>query len=268
MEENRTHYMFLVGDFNAKLGKREDDSETSIGNFSYDRRNERGDTLLNFLQQHNMFAVNSFFLARPQRKWTWISPDGVTKNEIDFIITSHKSLIQNITVLNNFTTGSDHRMVCAKIAINTRVERAKLVEKTPFVNIDRLKGQSTNFKEKLNEDLCNLDNRNMTIDELNSKIMDSIKHFLDTNCKSIPVNESKLSTETLILKGNRRKMIEDGKRDTLEYKTITKFLNKNMRTDLRNYNVRQAAIAVETNGYESSNIKTYESKETNLQAAR
>lgn len=34
MEENRTHYMYRVGDFNAKLGKSEVDSET--GNFSYE----------------------------------------------------------------------------------------------------------------------------------------------------------------------------------------------------------------------------------------
>lgn len=50
MEENRTHYQLIVGDFNANLGKREEESEFSIGNFSYDQRNERGETFLNFLQ--------------------------------------------------------------------------------------------------------------------------------------------------------------------------------------------------------------------------
>ena len=36
LEENRTHYQYIVGDFNAKLGKREEESEVSIGSFSYD----------------------------------------------------------------------------------------------------------------------------------------------------------------------------------------------------------------------------------------
>ena len=49
MDDNRSHYQYIVGDFNAKLGKREEETEISIGNFSYDQRNERGDTMLNFL---------------------------------------------------------------------------------------------------------------------------------------------------------------------------------------------------------------------------
>ena len=31
---------------------------------SFDQRNERGDTLLNFLQQHDLFAMNSFFSGK------------------------------------------------------------------------------------------------------------------------------------------------------------------------------------------------------------
>ena len=109
--ENRSHYQYVVGDFNAKLGKREEESEVSIGNFSFDQRNERGDTLLNFLQQHDLFTMNSFFSGKIQRKWTWASADGTIKNEIDYIITNHKATVKHVTVLNNFTTGSDHRSV-------------------------------------------------------------------------------------------------------------------------------------------------------------
>ena len=32
-----------IADFNAKLRKREEESEVSIGNFSFDQRNERGE---------------------------------------------------------------------------------------------------------------------------------------------------------------------------------------------------------------------------------
>lgn len=73
--------------------------------------------------------MNSFFPGKVQRKWTWASPDGVTKNEIDYIITNHKSIVKNVTVLNNFSTGSDHQMVRAKVMLNTRFQRSKLVKK-------------------------------------------------------------------------------------------------------------------------------------------
>jgi endonuclease/exonuclease/phosphatase family metal-dependent hydrolase len=174
MEENRTHYLFILGDFNAKLGKREEDSEISIGNFSYDQRNERGDTLLNFLQQHNIFASNSFFPGKFQRKWTWASADGVTKNEIDYIITNSKSVVKNVTVLNNFTTGSDHRMVRAKVVLNTRFQRSKLVKKTEIPDVQRLKELSAEFVEKVSGDLDGINTQNSTLDELNNKIVDSI----------------------------------------------------------------------------------------------
>ena len=38
--ENRSHYQYIVGDFNAKLGKREEENEVSIGNFSFDHTTE------------------------------------------------------------------------------------------------------------------------------------------------------------------------------------------------------------------------------------
>jgi hypothetical protein len=129
MNESSSHYQYLIGDFNAKLGKREEESEVSIGNFSFDRRNELGNTSLNFLQQHNLFAMNSFFTAKIQRKWTWASADGVTKNEIDYIITNRKSTVKNVTVLNNFTTGRDRMVVRAKAMLNTRFQIAKLIKK-------------------------------------------------------------------------------------------------------------------------------------------
>ena len=259
MVENRTHYQFIVGDFNAKLGKREEESETSIGNFSFDQRNERGDTLLNFLQQHNLFASNSFFSGKIQRKWTWASADGITKNEIDYIITNHKSTVKNVTILNNFTTGSEHRMVRAKVVLNTRAQRSKLVKKSDVIDVQRLNELSEEFATKMSGDLDGVDTQNSTLDELNDKIVESIKDFMESKCKASRVNESKLSKETLDLiadLADRLKLITDGKSDSIEYRNITKIINKKMRSDLRKYNVQLAENIIEAN----CNMKVLRSK--------
>lgn len=216
-----------------KLGKREDVAETSIGNYGYDQRNERGDTLLNFLQQHNIYAMNSFFPGKPQRKWTWASADGRTKNEIDFIISNRKSIVKNVTVLNRFTTGSDHRMVRAKVLLNTRTQRQKMVKKQFKVNIDRLKELNEEFIKTVNGDLNGVIENEATIDELNTNIVKSIVTFLESRCKSERCKESKLSAETLKLIADRVKLIKDGKRDSSEYREITKVINKQMKKDLR-----------------------------------
>jgi len=247
-EENRVQFQILVGDFNAKLGKREDVAETSIGTFSHDQRNERGDNLLNFLQQQNIFAMNSFFPGKVQRKWTWASADGRTKNEIDYIISNRKSIVKNVTVLNRFTTGSDHRMVRAKVVLNTRTERERMVRKKVVLDIDRLKEQSFEFKEAMANELNGVDTQNTTIDDLNKKIVESVKGFLEIRCKGTRVAESKLSKATLDLIADRLEMIKSDKRDTAEFRDISKAINKKMKNDLRQFNVRMAASAIEANG--------------------
>lgn len=149
MNENRTHYMMLIGDFNAKVGKKADETENAVGNFGYDHRNERGEMLLNFLHQNNMFAANTFFPGKRQRKWTWASADGVTKNEIDYIVTPRMDIVQNVTVLNNFSTGSDHRMVRAKVAINTRLERSKMIKKAGKRDVTELERRRPEYQLSL-----------------------------------------------------------------------------------------------------------------------
>ena len=82
--------------------------------------------------------MNSFFSGKIQRKWTWASADGTTKNEIDYIITNRKPTVRNVTVLNNFRTGSDHRLVRAKVMLNTLFQRSKLVKKSDMIDVQRL----------------------------------------------------------------------------------------------------------------------------------
>lgn len=57
LRETNAHFTILCGDFNAKLGLKSDESETSLGNFGSDGRNERGETMLSFLLQNNLFQM-------------------------------------------------------------------------------------------------------------------------------------------------------------------------------------------------------------------
>lgn len=75
-------------------------------------RNKNGKLLVNFAQENNIVILNSKFRKRKSCKWTWISPDGETKNEIDFILTNNPNRIDiNINIINQLNFNSDHRMV-------------------------------------------------------------------------------------------------------------------------------------------------------------
>ena len=77
--------------------------------------------------------MNTQFQKKAGRRWTWRSPDGCTKHEIDYIMTDKPSMVTDMTVINRINIGSDHRMVMGSITLNTRAERRKLLR----VNLDK-----------------------------------------------------------------------------------------------------------------------------------
>ncbi|KAH1019389.1 hypothetical protein HUJ04_009215 [Dendroctonus ponderosae] len=61
LQTTQTHFAVIIGDFDAKQGFKQDNAETALGNFGYGERNERGERLLDFLHQEDVFPINSFF---------------------------------------------------------------------------------------------------------------------------------------------------------------------------------------------------------------
>jgi hypothetical protein len=49
-------------------------------------RSHRGQLMAGLLEKERLYVINSFFKKREHRKWTWTSPNGATKNEIDFYV--------------------------------------------------------------------------------------------------------------------------------------------------------------------------------------
>ncbi|KAG7296521.1 hypothetical protein JYU34_020303 [Plutella xylostella] len=91
------------------------------------------------------FLINSFFENRPQRKWTWASPDGRTKNEKDFIMTDKRHIFRDVPVINRFKTGSDHRLLRGTLNINFKLERRCLVKSTLRPTLHQIGAVNTSF---------------------------------------------------------------------------------------------------------------------------
>lgn len=146
-----SHYVIITGDFNAKVGKRESNDTKYVGNFGLGHRNDRGGMLVNYLNSEKLFCLNTFFKKQAQRKWTWLSPDGQVKNEIDYVLANKNNICKDVTVLNQLHTGSDHRLVRASIQINTTLERKKLVTKHRLPTSDVLLLNRETYQEEKGE---------------------------------------------------------------------------------------------------------------------
>lgn len=80
--------MIVMGDFNAKIGniKNDNDLSTVVGRWGIGDRNERGEKLADFCAENGLFISNSGFQHHVRRLYTWLSPDGRTKNQIDYVL--------------------------------------------------------------------------------------------------------------------------------------------------------------------------------------
>ena len=58
--------------------------------------------------------------------WMWESPNGVTKPEIDYILTNKPDIVTDVTVSNKVNIGSDHRTVMSNIKLDVEVERKNI----------------------------------------------------------------------------------------------------------------------------------------------
>jgi len=67
-------FLFIIGDWNAKIGSRETPGVT--GQFDFGVQNEAGQRLIEFCQENTLVIANTFFQQHKRRLYTWISPDG------------------------------------------------------------------------------------------------------------------------------------------------------------------------------------------------
>jgi hypothetical protein len=128
-----------MGDFNSKIGRREHQDEDPIGPYGCGTRNERGDRLIQFAQGQRLKIINSFFKKNPASKWTWRAPNGITKNETDFILSDTLSNVQSFRIINGLKFDTDHRMLCMKIITSKQRRQTKTAPRLRAENINDMK---------------------------------------------------------------------------------------------------------------------------------
>ena len=80
--------LFIIGNQNAKVGNQETPGVTD--KFGLGIQNEAGQRLVEFCQENTQVIANTLFQQHKRRLYTWTSPDGQHRNQIDYILCSQR----------------------------------------------------------------------------------------------------------------------------------------------------------------------------------
>ena len=116
------HVIFIIGDWNAKLGSQETPGVT--GKFGLGVRNEAGQRLIELCQESALVIANTFFQQHKRRLYTWTSPDGQHWNQTDYILCSQRwrSSTQSAKTRPGVDCGSDYELLIATFRLKLKKE--------------------------------------------------------------------------------------------------------------------------------------------------
>jgi hypothetical protein len=107
----------LLGDFNAKVG-RKDILKPTIGNeSSHGISNDNGVRVVNIATSKNLVVKSTMFPHRTIHKYTWTSPDGKTYNQSNHILIDRRrySSILDVRSFRGADCDSEHYLLVAKV---------------------------------------------------------------------------------------------------------------------------------------------------------
>ena len=112
--------LFLIGDWNAKVGSQETPGVT--GKFGLGVQNESEKRLTEFCQENALVLANILFQQHKRRLYTWTSPDDQYRNQIDYTLCSQRwrSSIQAAKTRLGADSGSEPELLIAKFRLKLK----------------------------------------------------------------------------------------------------------------------------------------------------
>lgn len=259
-DSEREYYTIVMGDWNAKIGASES-GVNNIGKYGLGVRNKNGERLIEFCLNNNLKVANTFFQKKIKEKWTWRSPNNITKNEIDHMLCNDMRIVKDVSVLTGFKFSSDHRMCRSTIVIKERAKyrnckkKEKTMERTiPTHRMEEarefLSSQLSNLNEKINESTVQ-----DLYDDFEKIIKETAANFSVVRGKV--KTDDKLSRETKTSIRERERMREKENKtnkEKLELLLLEREVRKQIRKDIRDYDTRKIMEILEES-WSTKNIR-------------
>ena len=201
--------IIITGDWNAKIGSDNTDWKYVMGRYGYGDRNERGERLLEFATVQNLYICNTRFQQKPNRKWTWASPDGIHKNMIDLILIQRrwKTSVLNCRTFQSADISSDHSLVLCNLKLRLKKMYSK-PRPSCRVDVERLKDEKirqsyTDTLLKNMENIGSIDDLEVHANKIKQAIQETVETTVPTKTKT---KKPWISEMTLKLADKKRKL--------------------------------------------------------------
>ena len=149
--------IYLLGDFNARVGADWHVWPTCLGHQGISRMNENGPRLVELCCHHGLCITNSYFTCKELLKVSWRQPRSRHWHQLDLVITRKTDLstILQTRSYHSADCDSDHSLLASKVRLNPRKIHNAKTKGLPCINTcgtsDPTKTQrfADNFKERI-----------------------------------------------------------------------------------------------------------------------
>ena len=211
--------MFLLGNFNAQVGRNRDRWYPSLGKFGEGNENSDGYRPLQFCRYNNLVITNTVFGHKMADKLTRYSRDGKTANLIDYVIVNWRlagsiqdTRVYKIAVID--VKSKEHHLVVSKVNLKSMFWKGNYLPESYDVGRFQDENLRKTFQEQLNIklEILKFDNVEDGWNNLRKTICEVADGVLRKSTKTAPRN---ISEKALCLIESRRGLFSEQELATL-----------------------------------------------------
>ncbi|KAI8519655.1 hypothetical protein Bbelb_029120 [Branchiostoma belcheri] len=115
----QTEGIYLLGDFNARVGAEHATWPACIGHHGVGKINENGQRLLELCSARNLCITNTYFSNKEKHRVSWMHPRSHRWHQLDLVIVRRSNLqtVHNTRSYHSADCDSDHSLVISKIVL-------------------------------------------------------------------------------------------------------------------------------------------------------
>lgn len=244
-KDNKNRKLIVLGDFNAETNmvlKKTDYNGKSV--LLDNLCNDNGEKLKSHCRQYKLCMTQSFFNHPLEERYTWYSPDGITKKVLDYILVENftQQFISECRTIQEDKFISDHRLVIAslKTPTNKGTRWAPRAKKKSQLDISAL--EKSEIHEKLKISAANnitWEDDNLSTTQLSDNLIEALQNAAK---ETLPKKTKEKTAETWKFDSTFNSLIETrakfnrGSENFKEYtkkikKRINKLKNDKLRTE-------------------------------------